>query len=105
VKHHRSSPRLIACAWAFALAGAVYPHVATCATSQSQYRSPFDLAFGPDGKTLAVSDRTAGLLYLIDADAGRVGKSVKLKGDPRDVTWARADAVFVSEYEEQPENE
>ncbi len=35
------------------------------------YRSPFDLAFAPEGGTLVVSDRTGGRLYVVDAQAGQ----------------------------------
>lgn len=35
------------------------------------YRSPYDVAWSPDGRTLAVSDHTAGLVVLIDTATGK----------------------------------
>ena len=51
------------------------------------FRSPFDVAFSPDGRTLAVSDRTAGCVYLLDPSAGAVVETVALDGSPMGVTW------------------
>jgi len=67
--------------------------------NESAYRSPFDLAFSPDGKTLAVSDRTAGVLYLVDAETGDVKKTVTLQGRPMAVAWPREALVLVAEYD------
>jgi DNA-binding beta-propeller fold protein YncE len=63
------------------------------------YRSPFDLAFAPDGMTLAVSDRTAGCLYVIDTGAARVDKTISLHGQPMALAWGRENTVFVAEYD------
>ena len=65
----------------------------------SAYRSPFDLAYSPDGKHLAVSDRTATMLYLLDAESGDVRQTVPLQGTPMDLTWSTNDAVLVCEYD------
>ena len=63
------------------------------------YHSPFDLAFSPDGKTLAVSDRTAGLLAFIDVATGKVSHAIALNDEPTGVVWSADGAkVFVSEY-------
>jgi DNA-binding beta-propeller fold protein YncE len=75
------------------------PETVAPARDESAYRSPFDLAFSPDGKTLAVSDRTAGVLYLVDTEAGTVRKTVKLQGRPMAVAWPRDVVVLVSEYD------
>ncbi len=75
------------------------PEIATPPRDESAYRSPFDLVFSPEGKTLAVSDRTAGVLYLVDAEAGTVKKTVKLQGRPMAVAWPRDVIVLVSEYD------
>ncbi len=63
------------------------------------YRSPLDAAFSPDGKTLAVSDRTAGVLYLIDPNTGEMNRTATLRGKPMAVAWSSDDAVVVSEYD------
>ena len=71
----------------------------TFASESSSYRSPFDLAFSPDGNTLAVSDRTAGLLYTIDADAGKIGTSIALRGTPMALAWGTGAKIYVAEYD------
>ncbi|KPK80444.1 MAG: hypothetical protein AMJ81_12090 [Phycisphaerae bacterium SM23_33] len=64
---------------------------------RSKYRSPFDLAFSPDGKLLAVSDQTAGKLVLMDA-AGKVTQEVALEGEATGVAWrSTGQSVFVAE--------
>ena len=67
------------------------------------YRSPFDLAFSPEGgtgsPTLAVSDRTAGRLYILDAQAGQVVREIELRGQPMGVAWHGEGKVVVSEYD------
>lgn len=61
-------------------------------------RSPFDVAFSPDGKSLAVSDCTARSLAIIAAAAGEVSRQIALNGDPTGVAWAAdGSKVFVSE--------
>ncbi len=66
---------------------------------ESTYRSPFDVAFSPDGGTLAVSDRTAGLLYTIEVEGGAVRKAVELRGRPMTVAWTQNGKILVSEYD------
>lgn len=63
------------------------------------YRSPFDLAFSPDGSMLAVSDRTAGYLYALDAQTGDLSRTVRLRGKPSALAWGSAEKVFVCEYD------
>lgn len=82
---------------AFVLLGSVTFQVLTAAERQP-YRSPFDLAFSPEGGTLAVSDRTAGWLYLLDAHAGQVAREIALRGKPTGVVWQAEGRVLVSEY-------
>ncbi|MBE3134101.1 MAG: hypothetical protein IMZ55_11545, partial [Acidobacteria bacterium] len=63
------------------------------------YRSPFDLRFSPNGSTLAVSDRTAGALVLVDVAGKKVAREVALKGEPTGVAWsADGSKVYVAEY-------
>ena len=71
---------------------------AEAAPAAKVYRSPFDVAFSPDGKMLAVSDRTAGVLALVDVASGKVVRQAEGLGKPGGVAWA-GDKVFVSEYE------
>jgi DNA-binding beta-propeller fold protein YncE len=63
------------------------------------YRSPFDLAFAPEGGTLAVSDRTGRRLYIVDTEAGRVAREIELRGQPMGVAWQGEGRVVVSEYD------
>ena len=72
------------------------------------YRSPFDLAFSPEGGALAVSDRTGRRLYILDVQAGAAGASVyspvpareiELRGQPMGVAWQGGSRVVVSEYD------
>jgi len=84
---------------AFVLLGSVTFAVLTAAAERQPYRSPFDLAFSPDGGTLAVSDRTAGRLYLLDARAGQVAREIALRGKPTGVAWQAEGRVVVSEYD------
>jgi len=63
-----------------------------------KYRSPFDMAFSPDGKLLAVSDRTAAKLVLVDAAAGKVAREVPLAAPATGLAWSpTGKTVFVSE--------
>ena len=66
---------------------------------EKNYRSPLDVAFSPDGKILAVSDRTAGVLYLIDPNTGEINRTAMLRGKPMAVAWSSNDEVVVSEYD------
>jgi DNA-binding beta-propeller fold protein YncE len=62
------------------------------------YRSPYAAAFSPDGKLLAVTDRTAGSLALFDSATGRMIRHVGLS-EPAGLAWdARGRRVFVAEY-------
>jgi YVTN family beta-propeller protein len=72
------------------------------------YRSPFDLAFSPEGGQLAVSDRTSGRLYILNAQAGSAGandhspvpaREIQLRGRPMGVAWQGDGMVMVSEYD------
>lgn len=62
------------------------------------YRSPFDLKYSPDGKTIAVSDRTAGVLVVIDVAGKKVAREVALSGQPTGIAWAAdGSRVYVAE--------
>jgi len=47
------------------------------------YRSPSAVAVSPDGKTLYVSDQTAGCVAVLDAAAGKLVREVPVPGEPR----------------------
>jgi len=63
------------------------------------YRSPFELAFSPDGRLFAVSDRTARCLYLFDARTSDLARTVPLRGRPSGLAWESSDKVVVCEYD------
>jgi len=68
------------------------------AAGKTTYRSPFDLKYSPEGKYIAVSDLTGGVLVIIDAAAGRASQEVALKGEPTGVAWAAdGSKVYVAE--------
>ncbi len=48
---------------------------------------------------LAVSDRTGGRLYVLDARAGQVAREIELRGQPMAVAWQGEEKVMVSEYD------
>ncbi len=65
----------------------------------SQYLSPFDLAYSPDGSQLAVSDSTNGALHVVQPAAGTVSCSTGLSGYGKGVAWIDNSTVWVSEYD------
>jgi len=70
-------------------------------SSDNPYHSPYDVAFAPDGARLAVSDRTAGSVAIVDAASGEVRHSLSLGGSPTGVAWSADGArVFAAEYGE-----
>ena len=94
-----SRPWFLAVAAAVVLAGGLCSQVGTCTAKQRSYRSPFEVAFAPDGDTLVVSDRTAAVLYVVDAEAGEVTRSIPLRGAPMAVAWGKGRRVYVAEYD------
>jgi DNA-binding beta-propeller fold protein YncE len=72
--------------------------VVSGASALDSYRSPFEAKYSPDGRWLAVSDRTAGKLVVIDPKRVIVAKEISLGGEPTGVTWKPdGRSVFVSE--------
>ncbi len=62
------------------------------------FRSPEAMAFSPDGRLLAVCDRTAWRLVMIDPAARRVVREVVLRGDPAAMAWsADGRSAYVAE--------
>lgn len=66
---------------------------------EREYRSPFDLAFSPDGRKLAVTDRTAGCLYVFDAGTGDLTTTVPLRGRPSGLAWESTGRAAICEYD------
>ncbi len=66
---------------------------------EREYRSPFDLAFSPDSRKLAVTDRTAGCLYVFDTGTGDLATTVPLRGRPSGLAWESTGKVAVCEYD------
>lgn len=84
---------------ALAVGGRAFESVnAQDAPGPAGYISPFDLAWSPDGASIAISDRTGGRLYLIDPARAAVGATVDLNGKPTGVAWLGA-TVLVAEYD------
>jgi DNA-binding beta-propeller fold protein YncE len=83
------------------LSGLIPTTIAAPADSTSPpYRSPFDIAYSPDGKLLAVSDRTAPAVTFIDAASGKVAREAKLTASAGALVWsADSSRVYVTEYE------
>jgi len=52
------------------------------AARAAEYRSPLALAVSHDGKTLYVSDKTAGCVAVLDAAAGKKIREVAIAGEP-----------------------
>jgi DNA-binding beta-propeller fold protein YncE len=68
-------------------------------TTSVRYHSPEEMAFSPDGKLLAVTDRTQGTLILIDVEARKIRQTIPLTGAAAGVTWCASDqSLYVTEY-------
>jgi|GEM_PF-239123 len=74
----------------------VLPEPADAQTATT-YRSPWDVEYSPDGKSIAVSDATAAEVLILSAADGSVQKTIKLKGEPRGLVWSDG-GLLVAEY-------
>ncbi|MFQ5807979.1 MAG: hypothetical protein ACE5JM_00040 [Armatimonadota bacterium] len=75
-----------------------FPGLQAADGGRGPYRSPFDVAYSPDGKMLAVSDYTAAAVVLIDVGEAKVRGEVELRGNPAGVVWAPdGKRLFVAE--------
>lgn len=63
-----------------------------------KYRSPLDLKYSPDGKTIAVTDFTKGMVYLIDAFSKSLLKEIPGYDRPFGLLWVDQQKIAVSEY-------
>ncbi len=69
------------------------------APSPPSWRSPCEVAFSPTGDRLAVTDRTASMMAVLDLGRGQVEKEVALSGRPTGLAWAPGgERVFVAEH-------
>ncbi len=81
-----------------AVLGLVLTVPGSAARGDAPYRSPYDVAFAPDGKRLAVSDHTAGSVSVIDVKARSVASTIELRGRPAALAWsADGSRLFVAE--------
>jgi DNA-binding beta-propeller fold protein YncE len=61
------------------------------------FRSPYDVAYSPDGKLVAVSDHTAGAVVILDAAGKKVSKEIALNGSPKGLAWSADGKLYVAE--------
>jgi len=66
----------------FGVMGMVAVFCLGVAAPAAVYRSPLAVAVSPDGKTLYVSDKTAGCVAVLDAAAGKKVREVTITGEP-----------------------
>jgi DNA-binding beta-propeller fold protein YncE/cytochrome c peroxidase len=72
--------------------------IAPGGVSAATYRSPYDAAFSPDGKLIAVSDYTAASVTILDGAGKKVLRQVDLKGQPAGLAWApKGNVLYVAE--------
>lgn len=62
------------------------------------FRSPLDMKYSPDGKTIAVTDFTKGVVYLVDAVKKSVQKEIPGYDRPFGLLWIDQQKIAVSEY-------
>ncbi|MGQ9588705.1 MAG: cytochrome c peroxidase [Planctomycetota bacterium] len=92
-------------AWAIALAlaASASPAAETGPAPEAKFRSPEAVRFSPDGKRLAIADRTYGELAFADLSredlaSSRISVRVSLAAEPSALVWSRdGSRVWVSE--------
>ncbi|MFQ6133691.1 MAG: c-type cytochrome [Armatimonadota bacterium] len=63
------------------------------------YRSGFDLAMGPHGERLYVSDRTAGCVVIIELPEAKKAGEIRLRGEPAGMALSPdGSRLYVAEY-------
>ncbi|MBN2442642.1 MAG: RICIN domain-containing protein [Spirochaetales bacterium] len=67
--------------------------------NSSDYHSPFDCAYSPNGSYIAVSNLTKAQLTIIDANTNSMTRTVQLNGKPKGVAWSGSNLVYVAEYD------
>lgn len=73
--------------------------VCICGTASGViYRSPLAVVVSPDGKTLYVSDKTAGCIVVLDAADGKEIREVAIEGEPHGVALsADGNTLYVAQ--------
>lgn len=64
----------------------------------TDYYSPYDVAYSPDGTMIAVSDATKSALDIITASTGTIARTIPLNGTPKGIEWKDSTLVYVAEY-------
>jgi YVTN family beta-propeller protein len=78
---------------------AAAPAPAPAAGAAVTPRSPLDLRYSPDGKLLAVSDKTGGVVVIIDVAGRKVAREVPVSGKPTGLAWsADGTKIYVAEW-------
>ncbi len=103
IRNHRNLIGLCLAVTAMAgvlLGAAAQRRAAPRPAAEPTYRSPYDLAYSPDGKWIAASDRTARALVLIDTASGKVAREVAIGGQAGAIAWsADSSKVYVADYD------
>ena len=76
----------------------LFPGIQNVSAIDSDYYSPYDLAYSPDGTMIAVSDLTKARLNIITASTGSIARTIQLTGKPKGVAWNGNTRVYVAEY-------
>ena len=76
-----------------------FPGIHDVSAIDSDYYSPFDVAYSPDGTMIAVSDLTNARLNIITASTGSIVRTIQLTGKPKGVAWNGNTRVYVAEYD------
>ncbi len=64
------------------------------------YHSPLEVAFSPDGHTLAASDHTARSVVFLGVSTGKVSWEISMAGKPAGLSWSPDSRfLYAAEYE------
>lgn len=68
-------------------------------SSQSEgFRSPVEIEFSADGKTIAIADFTKGTVYFVDAESKTLKEELTGLNQPFGLAWLGNEKLAVSEY-------
>ena len=80
-------------------AAAPVPAAAPAAGAAATPSSPLDLHYSPDGKWLAVSDKTRAVVVIIDVVGRKVAREVPVSGKPTNLAWSPdGTKIYVAEW-------